>query len=107
MPTNAHGRRNLPAIATFVKFLEEIVVVGNQRLRTKCCAWDVAAERFAPGAKILEFRRCPRPADRTEPDAIDIVQRNAEARAELAQLVFVELLLLVRDVLASPASPRP
>ncbi len=33
-------------------------------------------------------------------NAIFVVERNAEARAKLAQLVFVQLFLLVRDVLA-------
>jgi len=39
--------RNFPAVAAFVKFLEEFVVVGGQRLRTNAALGNIAAQRFA------------------------------------------------------------
>jgi len=70
------------------------------RVSNGCCAWERTRQRFAPRAEILNFDAVFwRPVERNF-DAILVVQWNAEARAELAQLVFVEFLLLVRDVLA-------
>src|SRR5256885_11607459 len=85
-----------------MEFLEEIVVVCDKRFRTNATPGNVAAKRFAPCAKILNFDTVlGRPVERNL-DAIHVVQGNAEARAELAQLIFVEFLLLVRDVFAFP-----
>ena len=90
-----------------MEFLEEIVVVCDERFRTNATLGNVAAERFAPRAKILNFDTVlGRPVERNL-DAIHVVQRNAEARAELAQLIFVEFLLLVGDVLAFPRFAEP
>ena len=83
-----------------MKFLEEFVVVSGQRLRTDAALGDVAAQRFAARPKILNLDTVlGRPVERNL-DAILVVQRNSKARAEFAQLVFVEFLLLMRDVLA-------
>ncbi len=95
-----HGRGNFPAVAAFQEFPEEFVVVGGQGFRTNAALGNVAAQRFAPRAKVLNLDAIlGRPVKR-DFDAILVVQGNAEARAELAQLVLVEFLLLVRDVLA-------
>src|SRR5713101_558924 len=50
-----HGGRDFPALAAVVKFLEELVVVGNQRLRADAALGDVASEGFAACTQILNF----------------------------------------------------
>src|SRR5216110_1927717 len=62
--------------------------------------WHEATQRFAPSPQILNIRAVFRGPVKRQLDAVFVVQRNAKAGAELAQFVFVEFLLLVRNVLA-------
>ncbi len=43
-----HSCGNFPAVAAFQEFLEEFVVVGDQRSRTNAALGNIAAQRFAP-----------------------------------------------------------
>src|SRR5208283_2113883 len=73
------------AIAALVEFAEKFVVVGDERRGTDFALWRVSAECFAASLEIAD---------------VLVAKGNAKARAELAEFFFVELLLLVRDVLA-------
>ena len=62
-----------------------------------------AAERFAALAQVVHLRAVFRRAVERRFGHVLVGNRNAEPRAELAQLLFVELLLVVRHVAAFAA----
>src|ERR1700676_2432010 len=95
-----HGGGDFPAVAAVVKFLEEFIVIGDERLRADTALGDIAAESFASRAEILDLYAVFGGAIERNFDTVLIVQRNAEARAKYLKLFFVQLFLLVRDVLA-------
>src|SRR3989441_4068706 len=96
----SHGGRDLAALAAAEEFREEIVVVRANGLRAHAPLGYIAAQRLATRAKVLNFLAILRRAVEGHLEAVLIAQRNAESRAEFQQLFFVQLLLLVRDVLA-------
>ena len=72
----------------------------GERLRPDLAGGQVSAERLALLAHVLDLDRLfGRPIERRVVN-LGIGHRDAEARAEGAQLLLVHLLLLVRDVLA-------
>src|SRR5690349_9563891 len=82
-------------------------MIGRERLRTHAARGNVPSERFTSSAKILDLDAVFRGAIEWDFDAILIVQRNAEARTKYLQLFFVQLFLLVRDVLAFTSLAKP
>ena len=59
-----------------------------------------AAQRLAPFQQIFHLRAVRRRTEERRLRDLLVADRNAEALAEFAQLLFVQLLLLVRDVAA-------
>ena len=87
--------------AALQKLLEELVVGADETASTHIPLRNVSAELRAPRLQILDLRAVlGRPIERPRRMHSSSFERNLEARAEFAQLFFVELLLLVRDVLA-------
>ena len=67
----------------------------------------VPAERVVARRDVVRFATVPRRAIKRRPDDFSVGERNRKAVAELHQLAFVELLLLVRDVSAFACFPQP
>src|SRR5712671_1703123 len=95
-----HGGGDFPALAAIVKFFEEFIMVGGQGLRADAALRHVAAEGLAAGAEVLDFDAVFGRTIERHFDAVLIIQRNAETRTKYLQLFFVQLFLLVSDVLA-------
>src|SRR6202030_4878379 len=95
-----HGGGDFPALAAVVKFLEEFVVVGYERLRAYTPLRYVTAQGFPTRAQILNLDAVFRRAIEWNFDAVLIVKRNAEARTKNLQLLFIQFFLLVGNVLA-------
>ena len=99
-PDEHHRRRRLASFRALVEFLERFGRDRRQRFAAGLPARDEAAERLAPLQEVAGldavFRR---PVERRLRN-IRVGNRDAEPRPERTQLVFVHLLLLVRDVLA-------
>src|SRR6185503_18142264 len=82
------------------ELLEDLGRNRRERLDPDLAHRHVAAEALAPLAQVADLRAVfARPVERRLAD-LRIGDRNPEARAERPQLVFVHLLLLMRDVLA-------
>ncbi len=75
-------------------------MIGDERLRTHAALGDVAAERLAARAQILDFDAVFGGAIKGHFDAVLVVQGNAETRAKFLELFLVQLFLLMGDVLA-------
>src|SRR5882762_9979633 len=70
-----HGGGDFPALAAVVKFLEEFVVVGSQRLRADAALRHVAAEGFAAGTQVLDFDTVFGGTIERDLDTVLIIQR--------------------------------
>ena len=101
-PHEHHGRRDLaPAGALRRTHRRGRLRRRGQRLGAHDPRADESAERLAALAQVPRSPGCRPAAGRTAPRRSPSSRdRDAEARAELAQLLLVQLLLLVRDVLA-------
>src|SRR5260370_2699332 len=95
-----HGGGNFAAIAAVVEFAEKFVVVGNEGCGADFALWSISTEGFATSFEIRDFLAVlGRAIERNIAD-IAVAERNAKAGAELAEFLFVQLLLLVSDVFA-------
>jgi len=65
-------------------------VIRRERLRPNAALGNVPAKRFPPRAKILNLNAILGWSVKRNFDAIPVVEWNAEARAKLAQFIFVE-----------------
>ena len=83
-----------------MEFAEEFVVLGDKRGGADFALWRVSTEGFAASLQIVDFLAVVGRAIERNIADIAIAEGNAKARAELAEFVFVEFLLLVGDVLA-------
>ena len=100
-PHEHHRRRRLAAVGALVELLEQLgAATGVERLAADLARRHVAAERLAALAQVLDFDAVVGRAVERRLADLGVGDRNAEAGAERPQLVFVQLLLLVRDVLA-------
>ena len=95
-----HGGRNFAAVRAFVKFLEVRSGDRSNRLGANLALRQVAAQLLAPLLHVADFRAVVRGT--IEGGVVQFLVRdgNSEARTEHAQLVFVQLFLLVGNVLA-------
>ena len=106
-PHEAHRRRHLFAGAFAHQLGHRLFVVGEprhfHRHRLRAPRRHRPAERLAPLAEIHHLRAVVRRHVERRLGHALVGDRNAEPRAELAQLLLVELLLVVRDVAAFAA----
>ena len=100
-PDERHRRRDLAAFAALVELGEELGEgVALERLDLDLARGHEAAELLAPLEQVADLGAVlRRPVERRLGDFL-VADRNAEAGPERLQLVFVQLLLLVGDVLA-------
>src|SRR5260370_21375960 len=95
-----HGGGNFAAIAAVVEFAEKFVVVGNEGCGADFALWSISTEGFATSFEIRDFLAVlGRAIERNIAD-IAVAEMHDEAGAELAEFLFVQLLLLVSDVFA-------
>ena len=107
-PHEHHRRRRLAALGAGVELLEQLWRDGRQRLDCgSCAARHVAAERLPPLLHVLHLGAVVGRAVERRLADVGVRNRDAEARAERPQLLFVHLLLLVRDVLAFARLAEP
>ena len=99
-PHEHHGRRNFAAFGAFVEFLEVRFRKWLQRSRAHLALRHVSAELLTPRLHVLDFGAIVSGTVKRRLMQFVVWNRNAEARAEHLQFVFVQLLLLVSDVLA-------
>src|SRR5437773_2398382 len=99
--------RICPAFAAFQEFLEQFVVIREERLGPNAALGNISAQRLAPRPKVLNLNAVFGWPIEWNLDAILVVQGNAEPRAEFPQFVFVEFLLLVRNVLPLARFAQP
>src|SRR5579872_2112079 len=81
-----------------MKFAKQRVMLCDQGLGTHLARRNVSAERLPSRAQVLYFAAVVGRAVERCFGQLLVADRNTESRAELAQFVFVELLLLVGDV---------
>ena len=74
-------------------------MVCNERLGANFPLRNVAAKLFAASLQIFKFRTIVRRSVKRRVFQLLVGERDAEAGAEVAQFLFVQLLLLVGDVL--------
>jgi len=102
-----HGSRDFPAFAAFVKLREQLFRRRDKRGACHAAFRDVAGQFFTAAAEVEDFRAVIRRQVKRRFGDVFIRDGDSEARAEFLQLVFVHLLLLMRDVFSLAASPRP
>ncbi len=100
-PHERHRRRDGAALGAFEELGEAFVEVGEVvRRHVVTPLRQVAAERLAALLQVRDLDAVVgRLVERRRQDIL-VVERDVEARAEAADLVLVQLLLLVRRVLA-------
>ena len=99
-PHEDHGGRNFAAFGAFVEFLEVRFRNRSNRLGAHFALRQVAAELLAALLHVADFRAVVGGTIERRLVQFLVGDGNSEARAEHAQLVFVQLFLLVGDVLA-------
>ena len=99
-PDEDHGGRDIAAVCALVKFFEMRVWKGLQWCRAHLALRHVSAELLAARLHVLDLGAVVSGAVERRLVQFVVGNRNSEARAEHLQLVFVQLLLLVGDVLA-------
>ncbi len=102
-----HGGGNFAAVGAFVKFLEVRIGDGFQRRGAHFPLRHVPAELLAARLHVLNL--CAVVGRPIERRLVQFIVRNwnSEARAKHLQLVFVQLFLLVSDVLAFTRFAEP
>ena len=95
-----HGGGDFAAIAAGGKFLERLFQVRGDWFRADTTLRHVAAKLFAALTEIADFFAVFSGPVEGNFGALLVGYGNVEARAEFAEFVFVQLLLLVRDVAA-------
>ena len=99
-PHENHGGRDFAAVRAFVKFFEVRLRNRSNRLGAHFALRQVAAQLLAAFLHVADFRTVIRGTMERRVVQFLVGDGNPEARAEHAQLVFVQLFLLVSDVLA-------
>src|SRR6185437_16258826 len=95
-----HRGRNFAALGALVELLKDRFRNRLDRLGADLALRHVAAKLFAASLHVLDLRAVVRGTIERRVVQLVVGNWNSEARAEHPQLVFVQLLLLVGDVLA-------
>ena len=95
-----HGGRNFAALGTFIKFFEVRFIDRLNWLGTHFPRRHVTTQLLPPFLHVANFSTVVRWTVKRRVMQIFIWNWNSESRAEHAQLVFIELLLLVSDIFA-------
>ena len=95
-----HGRGDFAAVSAFVKFFEVGVGNGLQRGGANFALRHISTQLLAPCLHVLDFGAVVGWTIERRFVQLVVGNGNSEARAEDAQLVVVQFLLLVGDVLA-------
>src|SRR6185312_3975650 len=95
-----HSGGNFAAFSAFIKFFEMRFIDRFNRLGTNFTRWHVTAQLFAALLHVSNFSTVVRWTIKRCVMQIFVRNRNSKSRAEHAQLVLIELLLLVCDIFA-------
>src|SRR5207245_5644231 len=102
-----HGGRDFAPIGTLVELGEKVIGHSPKRLRSHAAPWNGATERPAALLKVRDLGTVVLRLIEWGLGNVFIGNGDSEAAAKFAEFVFVELLLLVRDVLPFAGLAEP